>query len=447
MNEKQLIRVRHRLQQALHPEALNALGLATGFAKRRRTVTPARLALTLIAALATQPVATIADLQRAFHCLTGCSVCYKPFYNQLAKPKFARFMRCLFAQLLTQLTLQVLRPLPESVVAHFTDILIQDGTSATLHPHLRERWPGRFTNRAPAALEVHTTLSLFHDQVVRISLSADACNERRYLPRPGSLKGKLLLGDRGYEDLEYCVGVQAGEGAFVFRFKRTINPQVLGCWVDGQQRENLQGLPFQEVVQQLAGQHADLEVEWPPKRATPKSKARPAAVRLRLVLLWNPEQKSHLVLATNLERARFSLAVVAQLYRLRWQVELLFKEWKSYANFGAVTSQNAALTEGLLWAALSAALIKRFLAHATQAVYPGVAISTRKAAMAGREPLRRLLAAVLKPPGFTAALRELLAYLQREARRDRPKRERETGRLQTGLAPLCGSAHWLWSHA
>lgn len=447
MNEKQLSTVQRRLQHVLEPETINALGFSTGFAQRLRTVTPFRLALTLVAALATQKVETIADLQRAFQLLTGCSVRYKPFYNQLTKPKFTRFMRGLFSQWLTALTLEVLRPLPEHVVAGFTDILIQDGTSVTVHPSLQHRWPGRFTKRAPAAAELHTTLSLFHDQVVRVSLSPDACNERRYLPRAGSLKGKLLLGDRGYDDLGYCAAVQRANGAFVFRFKRNINPVVRGCWVDGRQRTRLRDRPFQEVLKTLAGKSADLEVEWLPKRATPKSKARPEAVRLRLVLIWNPTKSNHLLLATNLGRKVFSLGVVAQLYRLRWQVELLFKEWKSYANLGGVTTSHAGLTEGLLWAALSAALMKRFLAHATQALYQGVAISTRKVAMASGHHLRRLLEAALSQRRLTPALRDLLTYLHREARRDCPQRDRETGRLQAGLTPLSGSANWLWSHA
>ena len=37
-----------------------------------------------------------------------------------------------------------------------------------------------------------------------------------------------------------------------------------------------------------------------------------------------------ILLATNLPPERYSALMKA--YRLRWQVELLFKEWKSYAN-------------------------------------------------------------------------------------------------------------------
>jgi hypothetical protein len=61
-------------------------------------------------------------------------------------------------------------------------------------------------------------------------------------------------------------------------------------------------------------------------------------------------------------------------------MELLFKEWKSYANLHAFDTAKVAIVEGLMWAAIAAAALKRFLAHATQWI-AGVIISTRKAAM------------------------------------------------------------------
>ena len=85
-------------------------------------------------------------------------------------------------------------------------------------------------------------------------------------------------------------------------------------------------------------------------------------------------------LATNLPPERYSVYEVAKAYRLRWQVELLFKEWKSYANLHAFDTQNPAIVEGLIWAAIRATALKRFLAHTAQVV-AGVETSTRKVAM------------------------------------------------------------------
>ena len=156
-------------------------------------------------------------------------------------------------------------------------------------------------------------------------------------------------------------------------------------------------------------------------------------VRMRLVAPWNPDKGEHLLLVTNLQREPFDTATVLTLYRLRWQVELLFKEWKSYANLHSFSTRNAAIAEGLIWAALAAALIKRFFAHATEFVFSTVAISTRCTSMALSYHMPRLMEAIIRGRGATNRFRELLQFLENNAARAHPKRDKITGRLQAGL--------------
>ena len=50
--------------------------------------------------------------------------------------------------------------------------------------------------------------------------------------------------------------------------------------------------------------------------------------------------------------SQFTLTDVGNLYRFRWQVELLFKEWKSYANLHRFNTGKKAIVEGLIWASI-----------------------------------------------------------------------------------------------
>lgn len=128
---------------------------------------------------------------------------------------------------------------------------------------------------------------------------------------------------------------------------------------------------------------------------------------------------------------------MAKAYRLRWQVELLFKEWKSYANLHAFDTQNPAIVEGLIWAAISAAALKRFLAHTAQVV-AGVETSTRKVAMCAVRLLHDILRALISvmEKRFLDTFARAIDYLAGNARLAHPKRDRQRGRLQFGLEPI-----------
>ena len=137
-------------------------------------------------------------------------------------------------------------------------------------------------------------------------------------------------------------------------------------------------------------------------------------------------------LCTNLPRTPFSLELISRLYRFRWQIELLFKEWKSYANLHKFDTANEHIAAGLIWASLCAAVLKRSLAHAAQLV-GGTAISTRRVAMCARHIVDDLFAALLACEGFAKALRRGIEFLLANARRANPKRDRKTGRLRARL--------------
>ena len=125
---------------------------------------------------------------------------------------------------------------------------------------------------------------------------------------------------------------------------------------------------------------------------------------------------------------------------LRWGIELLFKEWKSYANLHAFDTANAGIVEGLIWAAIGAATLKRYLAHATQRVM-GVETSTRKTAMCATHVLGDILEALLSGGhrALLATFERAVRYLAVNAKRAHPDRDRRTGRLQLGLDPVFGA--------
>jgi hypothetical protein len=409
----------------LSVDEVNQIGRETGQSQRLRIVTPHRLFLSVLGGMAGTNVEALADLLREFNHQNNVTVAYKAFYNRLARPGFAAFMRQMFLRLIKQLSLRTLEPESRAVVSRFKDLVIQDGSSFALKRTLSEVFPGRFTTVDPAAVELHATYSGFADDVVAVELAPDCEAERQFLPEPSSLRDCLLLADRGYPAVPYFESLRENGGSFIVRLSRSHNPTVVAAWADGV-RVQLPEPPLQprlcDFVAKHSQQRLDLDVEYP---------RGPRAVGFRVIVVPGREQ-GMTRLCTNLGRGRFSLDSVARLYRFRWQVELCFKEWKSYANLHKFNTANEHIAEGLIWASLCAAVLKRFLAHAAQYV-GGTPISTRRAAMCARHIIDQICQALLAYLGLAAALREGLSYLLANARRANPVRDRKIGRLRAGL--------------
>lgn len=420
--------MRTALARALSSNEVNQLGLVTGQSERLRTITPHRLFLSIIAALAGGKIESLADLLREFNHHNDVCVAYKAFYNRLAREGFAGFMRQMFVRLVGRLAVRTLEPDGRAAIARFKDVVIQDGSSFALKDDLAESFSGRFTNIQPAAVEVHATYSGFADEVECVQVAPDSEAERQFLPPPESLRGRLLLADRGYPSVAYFSAVDDNDGSYIIRLTRSTDPWVLAGYVDGHRCSLPRPVRLSALIAQHQGCRMDLDVEFD----------RHGRTHFFRVLVLPGREKGMTRLATNLGRGAFSTALVAKLYRFRWQIELCFKEWKSYANLHKFNTANRHIAEGLIWASLCAAVLKRFLAHAAQLV-GRVPISTRRAAMCARHLLDDLVAALLNGCSLLEPLRRGLDYLLANARRAHPNRDRRTGRLRAGLV-LVGAA-------
>jgi hypothetical protein len=429
MSRPDIGRIAATLEKALSESEIDELGKATGQSKRLRIVTPFRLLSTLLGALGDGTTETIADLCREFNFRFETTTAYKAFYNRLAHPGFSEFTMAVVSRLLTQLATKVLEPQPGSPLAQFTDIVIQDGTSFALKRSLRHVFPGRFTTVEPAAVELHATLSGFYDEVVEVSLSPDTTQERAFLPHPTDLAGQLLLADRGYPSRNYLAALDSAGASFIMRLSGGFKPYVRAVHRGKRIRRFPQPIALSTYLQRSSASELDLDIEL--------RKNKVAVFSGRLVIL-SGDKASRIHLCTNLSRKDFPLELVDRLYRFRWQIELLFKEWKSYANLRKFDTGNEHIAEGLIWATLAAAILKRFLAHSTQQVRR-CSISTRKVAMCARSFLRQLLTVLAAPSSLRATLTEIIDYLARNARRANPTRDRERGRLSSGLA-VCWAA-------
>jgi hypothetical protein len=430
MDRQQFTTMAKKFQSVLDEEVLNERAQALGLLKRQRLITPFRLGLSVMGSMATQRVQTIADLHRQFNELWELDTDYNAFYKQLVKSTAPQFFLDSLCDIMSQLTMKVLGFEAAVAFSEFGRVILQDGSSFALHQALAHVFPGRFRAVNPAAVELHCTMDLLQDAPILITLSPDTDSEHDYRPEPESLRGDLLLADRGYLDLTYLRDIARHGGCFLVRSKAGLNPRVIDAYrEDGQRLKSCQDRDFQAIISKLPKQQrAELEVEW---------RIAGEPFRARLIVSWNSETKCFDYLLTNLPQDSYTISMICLGYKLRWQIELLFKEWKSYSNLHKFDTEKEEICESLIWASLAASAMKPFLAHAAEHLLE-VVISTRKASMPSAYDLPELFRALRygDGPWYRRALEAMITYLGKNAKRAHPKRDSRSGRSRLGLKPL-----------
>src|SRR5947209_788499 len=310
MDHGQLSMMADKFQWVFSEPLLNACGTEVKFCRRQRIITPFRLGLALTATCASQPVETLADFHRGFNAFWGTTITYKAFYNQVAKSRFADFARTMTSRLIGEMTRKVLGFVKGRAFAEFRHIILQDGSSFAIHDGLREVFPGRFKAVKPAAVELHTTMDLLCDAPTTVVLTPDTTNEQAFLPEPATLRGSLLLADRGYLDLHYLRRVQDAGGFFLIRAKAGMNPQVVhSCPQDVQRPRSLRNQPLKAIhTNPPKRQRVELVVTWQVEAYT---------LRLRLLISWNRRTQEFCSLVTNLPAKRYHLDMLYRAYKWR----------------------------------------------------------------------------------------------------------------------------------
>lgn len=415
--------LRQQIIQIFNRSFLSQLARVTGLIKRQRQLTAYQLVRTMLQVLGTRSNVNLADIHRAFCSNSGMDIAYKPFHNQLKKKAMTDF----FEQLVSKALAQWLNHSACTLPAHypFKRIELHDGSSLKLHNKLASEYPGRFTATHPAAVELHVTMDLLNGHINYLQIVPDKESERLYQPFANELKDTLVLEDAGYFDIGYCHDIDKEGGFYIIRTNNAINPDIIDSFDEqGRPVKGLSGKRLTSLKMQTH-QIMDLTVAWAKRPGT-----------YRLIAFWDKRKSRVGYMITNLNRSEFSATQILELYSLRWQIELLFKEWKSYSHLKTIGTAQPHLIKTLIWASVLTALLKRFVTYSVMGIFQ-VVLSTQKVARSASDWLPTLLKDMFTDCTATAdsSLAEAAHYLTHHAQRANMKRDKKTPLFKLGCHP------------
>jgi len=364
--------------EMLDPERILALAEDMRISRRKR-VHHAGLVIDsmILSALqrSTDTGGRLLDAQRTYEQLGGRRSGATSFRVQVRKlaPVMHRMLRRRLSVLAVRATDDTLRGRLEQ----FRDVLIPDGCAFKIASALSGVYAGTGT---AAELKLHAVYSVGAGGAVSVERTAGSVHDSDGFWPTRWEAGALYLWDLGYNSYTRFIDAVVA-GAFVLqRVKDGANPVVLASYgptgarrelkhEDGRPLRLLEACTFGWVHHQRV---LDLDVVLTDERRS---------VRARVVCVpFGGEDRYYL---TTLPRALFTPHDIAELYRMRWEVERFFRGWRGALRLDDVVRLE---NEQSLDAVVTASLLAAALAHDLTAVVNDLAECQAAATRAAFSP-------------------------------------------------------------
>lgn len=277
------------------------------------------------------------------------------------------FMKAMFQEILERLQSDIALPLP--IVQQFVAVNIVDSTIQALPESMTKGFPGAGGNGSNASMKVQLVFEFLRGNLTQLVIQAGRKADQAYKQYLEVIQaGSLTIADLGYFCLSSLQAIVEKQAYFLTRFLIST-----ALFYPGGERLDLFNVLPSENEEPL-----DLQVEMgvkqrircrliavhvPPGAAEERrrkanrrqlSKGKKYTKKYLSFLNWS-------VFVTNVPDTMLSARQVIAFYRIRWQIELIFKFWKSLCGFKKISAvrPERILTE--LYAKLLIAVLANYL--------------------------------------------------------------------------------------
>jgi hypothetical protein len=340
----------------------------TGFVQRRSKMSGALFCQTLVIGWLVKATASLTELAQTA-ATAGVGITPQGLEERFSA-RAAEFMRRLLEEALGMVV--AAHPVAIPILQRFAGVYIQDSTNIPLPDGLVGAWHGsgeRRTNQTVAGLKAQVQLDYSTGSLNQVILQDGRAQDRNAPIQQTALPaGALRLADLGYFSLPVLAHLSAQGVYWLSRLQ--VNTIVLTpagerlnllVWLQQAGTSDIDQrvlvgdehrLPCRLMVRKVPQEVADRRRQQLHKQARRKNQA---VSQVRLALAdWT-------ILITNVPAEQLTVGEALVLARCRWQIELLFKLWKSYGHIDESRSTQPwrVLTE--VYAKLLAMVVQHWL--------------------------------------------------------------------------------------
>jgi len=357
MAHEECIGLRRTIKSVFPDDWIRKTARQTGYVKRQRKIDPVAFFWTLVLGSSAGPERTVSTFRRIYEQATGVELAPSSFYERFKEP-LVQFLKTAAHKALENFAVA-----PSDVherLKRFQDLILVDSTVIKLHDALSGVYSGSRKNTAPAAAKLNAVLSVRGKGRSTVGLYSEDCPEPRTFSVGPWVAGRLLLFDKGYFCYTLFGKINSNAGYFLTRLKDHCNPTILSVRSALQgESAGLEGRRFKDVINDLQGETFDAEIEVQFKRLVGEKKRKRTRGHYRLIGLYDAEESKYHFYITNVPVELLAAEDVYNVYRMRWEIELVFKEMKSGYGLGHIRSKSREVVEAFLYTAVITLVVSR----------------------------------------------------------------------------------------
>jgi hypothetical protein len=312
------------------------------------------------------------------------------------------------------------------LLERYRDIRLTDSTCKLLK-RLAKAWAPSTSRKRPAGFKFHAVVSLREGLPIAAEVTPQRTHDNRAFPEETLEPETLSLFDLGYLDVPRFIDA-IGRGAhFLTRLKDSHDPEIVRVHLGAGSRRAVRGKRLDEALEPCLLEPnrqglIDLDV-----RLCAQGKQAIA----RVVAVEDDDGNRHWYLTT-VPRDVLTPREVADAYRLRWEIELFFKQLKSGLGLKAILAWRPSAVLALVYAKVTALCLVRLLELSVQERHGPHATNRLALMLTLTRATPLLFGYFMQQQGVTLEQLEeriiLIASIvakSRNQRRDREKRKRE----------------------
>jgi Transposase DDE domain len=250
--------------------------------------------------------------------------------------------------------MQALAPMcDDQLFELFRKVSIADSTGFGLPESLKDSFPGSGGSAAKAGAKIQLVWEYKQSLVEHFALTPWKVPDNKYIDTVVALarQGSLFLFDLGYFKIKSLALIAAAGAYFLTRLNHQanlfveVNGQlasldlvsllkiIQGNLIEQQIALGTKDLVTARLIASRVPDHVVNERRRAAKKKAKKKGYTPSKAHLAL-LAWN-------LFITNVPSTIWSSPTVVKAYPVRWQIELIFKSWKSYCHLAAINAKKA----------------------------------------------------------------------------------------------------------